>query len=539
MKKLFITLFVCILLLASTGAVSAAPGGIETLEFVPDEILVQFEPGTNAAAIAKFHRSQGASLKSEIPGIGVQVLRVQSGRVFEKVTSYEKNPNVVYAEPNYIRTLQEDPAVPDDPYFADQWALNNDKQTGGAADADIDWLEAYNTLTEETLGSVIIAVNDTGIDLDHPDLNDKLIPGWDFVDGDNVPADVPGSGPYGHGTHIAGIAAAETNNLEGIAGVAFGASTKLMPVRIFNENGRTTVDAISKGLTYAADNGADVINMSYGGYRYSRTEAKAVKYAWGKGAVLVAAAGNDATTLKSYPASYPQVIAVSATNHNDTLASYSNYGSWLSVAAPGGDESNWPYSGILSTYPDGYAWWGGTSMATPHVSGLAALLITQDPSRSNQEVRSIIEETADDLGSIGFDSIYGNGRINTFAAVQYGVVPPPPPPTPPPSEEEPMHVESITFSSKVAGPNKFLYTTVKVVDGNDSSLEGVEVKMTLSLDPNSSWSFSGVTGTDGTVTFSLRKAPVGIYTARVDNLIIMGYYWEQTQGEVSKDYILN
>jgi hypothetical protein len=176
-------------------------------------------------------------------------------------------------------------------------------------------------------------------------------------------------------------------------------------------------------------------------------------------------------------------------------------------------------------------------MAAPHVSGLAALLLAQDSSRSNEEVRSIIEDTADDLGSVGFDSVYGNGRINTYEAIQYGSAPPPPPP--PPTEEESMHVESITFSSKVAGPNKFLYTAVLVRDNNDNPLEGVEVKMTLSLVSVDSWSFSGITGADGIVTFSLRKAQVGTYSTTVTNLILTGYYWDKIQGVESADYTLN
>jgi thermitase len=538
MKKIFMVLFVFILLAISTGAVSAAPGSAETETFVPDEILVKFVPGTSAADTAMLHRSQGASLRSEIPGIGVQVLQVPYGRVPEKVAAYEKNPNVVYAEPNYIRNLQEGPAAPADPGFADQWALHNVGQTGGTLDADIDWLETYDALLGAALDSVIIAVIDTGVDLDHPDL--KLVPGWDIIGGDDDPSDegIPFESVYGHGTHVAGIAAAVTNNGMGVAGVAFDASIKVMPIRIFDANGRTTISAISNGLHYAADHGAKVINMSYGGIFRSRTEADAVRYAWNKGAVLVAAAGNDATTLKSYPAAYPEVMAVSATNHNDSLTSYSNYGSWLSVAAPGGDDSNWPYSGILSTYPDTYAWWGGTSMAAPHVSGLASLLFAQDPSRSNSEVRAIIEQTACDLGAVGFDSTYGYGRIDTLAAVQYGSESPPPPP-PPPSEEEPMHVESITFSSKAAGPNNFLYTTVLLKDSSDNPLEGAGVEMTLAHETGASWNFSGVTGADGTVTFSLRKAPAGNYSAMVKSLVLTGYYWDMTQGVESANYTLN
>ena len=471
-----VTLFAIALVLASTGVASAAPSVGKTAEFVPDQILVQFESGANAAEIAKFHRSQGISVVSEIPEIGIQVLKVPSGRILEKVAVYEKNPNVVYAEPNYIVMLQEVYAVPGDPYFEAQWALDNQGQTGGTKNADIDWLDAYNALLGQPMDSVIIAVNDTGIDLDHPDLN--LVGGWDMLDDDPDPSDEglpfdPAYPYYGHGTHVAGIAAAITDNEVGIAGVAFATSIKIMPVRVFDATGVTTMDVIAKGLIYAAEHGADVINMSYGYIPFpfgpSRTERSAIRYAYKKGTVLVAAAGNDSTTLKTYPAAYSEVIAVSATDQNDSLTDYSNYGSWLSVAAPGGDDTNGPYdptSWILSTYPateeDNCAWWGGTSMATPHVSGLAALLLSQDPSRSNQEVRSIIEETAYDLGADGFDNMYGYGRINAEAAVTYQVTPPPPPP----SE---LTVSSIEPTTMQAG------TTVGVTISGEGFVTGADV----------------------------------------------------------------
>ncbi len=432
-KRLIAGMVVVLALMVSLvgSGVTLAKGPTEDAEFVADEILVKFEPGTPAADIAKINRSQGARVKSEIPQIGVLVLKVPSGKVLDKVAAYEKNPNVVYAEPNYIRVLAPpDDAISGTPYgFDDQWALNNTGQTGGTADADIDWLEAYDALTANS--PVIIAVNDSGIDSIHSDLNDKLLilPGSDIIDGDDDPSDDPANPVYGHGTHTAGIAAAETNNGEGVAGVAFGTATQIMPVRIFDKNASTTIEAIVGGLVFAADNGADVINMSYGGTQRSKAERDAVKYAWSSGAVLVAAAGNlgeyiNAATWKNYPAAYDEVMAVSATTHSDTLAYYSSHGNWLSVAAPGGDMSETFLGGILSTYPESwYAWWSGTSMAAPHVSGLAGLLFVQDPTRSNSEVRSIIEATADDLGDAGFDGLYGYGRVNAYAAIQYGSPP--------------------------------------------------------------------------------------------------------------------
>ncbi len=479
--------FVCalsIVLLVGTGVVSAdAPNGSgaidSTAEFVSDEILVKFTPGTSAADIAKFNRSHGTTVKRELHQIGVKVLRVPSGRVLEKVAAYEKNPNVVYAEPNYIRQLEEGLSVPGDPGFTYQWALDNFGQFGGKPDADIDWLEAYDALSEVTLDSVIVAVNDSGIDPLHPDLYQKLLilPGSDIIGSDSDPTDgqAPSSPTYGHGTHVAGIAGADTDNGDGVAGVAFDVSTQIMPVRIFGDDGATTIDAICDGLAFAVDNGARVINMSYGGLFPSNAEADAVTYAWNNGAVLVAAAGNwgeygTLATWENYPAAYPEVIAVSATNDQDLLTYYSSYGSWLSVAAPGGDTSMTAYGGIVSTYPGAtYRWWSGTSMAAPHVSGLAALLFAQNPARTNQEVRSIIETTADDLGAPNFDIAYGHGRINVCSAVQYGA-----------TDEYTLTVSLDGSGSVTKNPDQATYLSGTVVG--------------LTATPDAGWSFSHWSG---------------------------------------------
>ncbi len=521
-KRLIAGMVVMLALMVSLvgSGVTLAKGPTEDAEFVADEILVKFEPGTPAADIAKINRSQGARVKSAIPQISVLVLKVASGKVLDKVAAYEKNPNVVYAEPNYIRVLAPpDDAISGTPYgFDDQWALNNTGQTGGTADADIDGLEAYDALTANS--PVIIAVNDSGIELIHSDLNDKLLilPGSDIIDGDDDPSDDPANPVYGHGTHTAGIAAAETNNGEGVAGVAFGTATQIMPVRIFDKNGTTTISAIVNGLVFAADNGANVINMSYGGFQRSKAERDAVKYAWNGGAVLVAAAGNygeyvNAATWKHYPAAYNEVIAVSATTHSDILAYYSSHGNWLSVAAPGGDMSETFLGGILSTYPEsGYAWWSGTSMATPHVSGLAGLLFAQDPTRSNAEVRSIIEATVDDLGDAGFDSLYGYGRINAYAAIQYGVTPPPPPP--PPTGE--VTVASIALNTIAAG------TTIDVTITGSGFVAGANVTFENGSGPTPTASNVVVSGDGTSITATVATKSGGpprnrVWDVRVTN----------------------
>jgi hypothetical protein len=210
---------------------------------------------------------------------------------------------------------------------------------------------------------------------------------------------------------VAGIAAAATDNGTGVAGVAF--NTSIMAIKAgYGETGNIAYSDIAWSLYYAADNGADVINLSVGGYSNASYLKDAADYAWSKGCVLVGAVGNNNSSNPFYPAAYESVMGVSATDRSDTRTSWSNHGSYVSVAAPG--------ASIYSTYwNDGstYNSLSGTSMAAPHVAGLAALLFAQDATRSNADVRSLIEHSAEDLGSDGWDEYYGFGRINAYQAV--------------------------------------------------------------------------------------------------------------------------
>ncbi|MCB0163934.1 MAG: peptidase S8 [Anaerolineae bacterium] len=260
---------------------------------------------------------------------------------------------------------------------------------------------------------VIVAVVDTGVDLDHPDLQANLISGRSFVSGTSSPDD-----DEGHGTHVAGIVAGVSNN-GGIIGVA--PNTSLMPVKVLDDQGSGWTYDIAAGVEWAVDNGANVINMSLGSVDDSSTLQAAVDYATNQGALLVAAGGNcgDAFYFLSgcdyqdqplYPAAYANVLAVASTNSSDNQSSFSNEGSYIEVAAPG--------SSIYSTYPSGaYATMSGTSMASPHVAGLAALIWSQNSDWTNQEVRAQIRNTAQDLGSSGWDSQFGYGRIDAEAAL--------------------------------------------------------------------------------------------------------------------------
>jgi len=268
---------------------------------------------------------------------------------------------------------------------------------------------------------VVVAVLDTGVDLTHPDLQEKLVAGYDFVHGDAGPSD-----DEGHGTHVAGIVAAHTNNSRGVAGVSW--QGKIMPVKVLNWRGQGTHTQIAQGIMWAADQGAQIINLSLGGENSSATLQNAVNYAYNKGALVVAAAGNyyQEGNPVFYPAAYPHVLAVAATGDEDEHASYSETGYYVDVAAPGGNpSSNWdsnPNHWIRSTYWRGagygeYAQVAGTSQAAPHVSGLAALIWSVSPSMSNDQVEQTIEETAVDLGSPGRDDVFGYGRIDAYRAV--------------------------------------------------------------------------------------------------------------------------
>lgn len=227
-----------------------------------------------------------------------------------------------------------------------------------------------------------------------------MINGYDFVDGDRNPNDA-----NGHGTHCAGIAAASTNNGIGIAGTAPNAS--IYAVRVLDASGSGSLNDVADGVVHAADNGAKVISLSLGSTGASSTLEDAVNYAWDKGSVVVAAAGNAGNTVKNYPAAYSNAIAVASTDRNDRKSSFSTYGSWVDVAAPGSD--------IYSTYPTNtYSSLSGTSMATPHVAGVAGLLASQG--KSNSSIRSAIQDSADKISGTG--NYWIHGRVNANNAVR-------------------------------------------------------------------------------------------------------------------------
>ncbi len=344
----------------------------------------------------------------------------------EKIAlEYSRISSVEYAEPNYyagIASSWGSRTDPDDQYFDQQWGLHNEGQTGGTADADIDAPEAWEI--ETGTSNIVIAMIDTGIDLDHEDLanniwvNDDEIPdnetdddgngfvddmnGWDFVNSDSAPQD-----DNGHGTHTSGIAAAETNNNQGTAGVCW--ECRLMSVKTLGDDGNGTYSDIVEGVDYAANNGADVINLSLGSLTYSQSLQDAITAAHDAGCVIVGAAGNFDVEDPFYPAACENVIAVAALDHNDVKYQLSGYGEWVDLAAPG--------ASIMSTaYHDAYSQWSGTSMAAPFVSGVAGLLFSYNSDWDNGSVEAQMLNTADSVDghNPSYAGLLGNGRVNAY-----------------------------------------------------------------------------------------------------------------------------
>lgn len=287
------------------------------------------------------------------------------------------------------------PILPNDPHYDKQWALEK-----------VDAPRAWNYATGE---NILIAILDTGTDLDHPDLADKV---RTDIDKDYINDDDEADDDEGHGTHVSGIAAATTNNGIGIAGLGW--ETMLLPIKVISaDNEGDSVD-LAEAIHYATDRGADVINMSLGGPEACPAEVQeAANYAYAKGVVLVAAAGNNGDNTEDFPANCTHVLGIAATNSTDNRSSYSNYGNHVSIAAPG--------SNIYSTQMGGgYGYKSGTSMSTPYAAGLAALLRARFPSYTPDQVASAILDNAEDLGATGWDEYYGCGRINAFQALAGG-----------------------------------------------------------------------------------------------------------------------
>ena len=370
----------------------------------PGQLIIKYKNDASLKADKKnITRDEGKLLKSQRNGLAL--IEVAENKLAEKMESLKQNSNIEYVVPNYIRTVAKFPDdVPNDPEYKNQWGLQN-----------INAPKAWTAIDNTSLKEVVVAVIDTGLDMEHEDLKDRLTKGYDFVDMDEDPS--PGPVNEEHATHVAGILAASTDNGIGIAGTAGTAPIKIMPIRVL-EAGSGDDFTIAQGITYAVDNGARVINMSLCGYGDSPLLTEACNYAFSKNVVVVAGAGNNAMDVNTfYPASIPGVITVSATDVNDTLAFFSNYGSSVELAAPGVE--------VLSSLPgDLYESYDGTSMSTPFVSAACALLISKNPLLSIIEVEQYLTDSAKDIGSTGKDESFGYGLLDLGNALNTTVITP-------------------------------------------------------------------------------------------------------------------
>lgn len=322
--------------------------------------------------------------------LGIYAVRVPEAQADEIMQSLSLRPDVRYAEPNYTVTAQD--TIPNDPGFPLQYALVNIRAP-----------QAWDITTGSS--AVTIAIIDSGVDLSHPELASKLLSGYDFVNGDAVPQD-----DNGHGTHVAGIAAAASNNGLGMAGVSWGA--RILPVKVLNALNSGTYANVAAGIVWATDQGAQVINLSLGGSSASLTLENAINYAASRGVALVAAAGNTSGAVL-YPARYPSVIAVANTNAANQRVPSSAFGPEIDLAAPG--------AGIYSlAIGGGYTTLGGTSMSAPHVSGALALLLSL-PGVSTGQARAWLEASALDIDAPGWDVFTGYGLIQLDAALLLAV----------------------------------------------------------------------------------------------------------------------
>lgn len=380
---------------------------------VPGQWVLRWKPGRHTEQL-KSLRSWGIqSLRGIGPeSLGLQVVQLPPGAAAEAsaLQKLKARSDLLWVEPLYLEHLppmQTEPAAPvqkhlpsgpNDPLFAQQYGLQLTQAPAG-------W-QIYAGQPQHFL-----AVIDSGIDLKHPDLAEKLLPGFDVIDQDDQPWD-----GYGHGTHCAGIAAAVSNNQVGIAGMA--PALKIMPIRVIGDNGIGDSADVAAGIIWAVDHGAKVLSMSLGGLMNPQVKREAVQYALDRDVLIVAAMGNNGKEMKAYPAATPGVLAVGASDAQDQRATFSQFGDWMSVSAPGVKILS-----ALPTYPHphkelNYGAVSGTSMATPAVAGAAALLRSRWPELSRAEVKAKIEAGTDDRGEPGFDPYYGHGRLNLAKVLQ-------------------------------------------------------------------------------------------------------------------------
>ena len=350
--------------------------------FAPGEVLVRYRSSATRRDIARLEASIAAQHSATIEGIGVRVLSVPPGAEERAIAALERSPHVKFAERNAVASASD--TIPNDPGWVNQWSAVKTRAPA-----------AWDVTTGSA--SVVVAVLDTGVDPTHPDLQGKLTAGRDFVNDDNDPSD-----DHGHGTAVAGIIGAVTNNSRGVAAYCW--ECRVMPVKVLGSGGAGWHSDIADGIAWAADNGARVINMSLAGASGTKTLESAIRYADRRGVVIVASAGNSGSTTPTYPAAYPEVIGVAGSNQYDTFYSWSNRGPWVDVAAPGSS-----YTTMLG---GSYGMFNGTSSAAPVVAGITGLAFSFAPGATSANVKWALFESAVNIG----DGV-AYGRVDTLGTL--------------------------------------------------------------------------------------------------------------------------
>jgi subtilisin family serine protease len=373
------------LLLAPLGALApgvapAVPPGMET-----GRLLLKVRPGADTGETLDEIARHGGRVVDRVDELNILVAEIPPGQAHAAKNALKRSPRFKFVEPE---ALHEPTYVPNDPLIGNEWHLTK-----------LELFAAWDLITGSP--SVPIAILDSGVDPSHPDLAGKLVPGWNCYSNDADTSDV-----YGHGTQVAGSAAAAGNNGIGVAGPAL--LNPIMPIRVTGTNGWASDSAIVKGLTWAADHGARVANLSFAGIHTSSSIQTAAQYFMSRGGLVTASAGNYNTDDGSNDT--PYVISVSATAGDDTRATWSSFGRYVDVAAPG--------VGIYTTSRGGgYSSASGTSFSAPVTAGVIGLIQAANPSLTPQQVEGFLEANADDKGSPGFDIYFGNGRVNARRAV--------------------------------------------------------------------------------------------------------------------------
>ncbi|MEM0254287.1 MAG: S8 family serine peptidase [Candidatus Bathyarchaeia archaeon] len=459
--SLMLSLTLAFMMILSIFAIEPAAGALDDAE-----LILRFKPGVRGDSGRRLLGALGLSVIDEIPQIRVLVIRVPGKALTQVINALRHNPMIDFVEENR-RVLVE--AIPNDPYYTKQWHL-------AKIEAPVAW--------DISVGSenVVIAILDSGVDPNHPDLAAKLLQGYNFYDNNYNTSDV-----YGHGTAVAGVAAAITNNGLGVAGIAW--QCLILPVRVTDPNGYTTFSLLSKGLVYAADYGAKVATISFRIYGGSALSS-AAKYFMDKGGLVVGAGGNTGEYCSDQD--NPYIISVSATTSTDTIASWSTYGPYIDLSAPG--------SSIYTTLRGGgYGSVSGTSFSTPLTAGLIALIFSANPSLTPQQVEQILKTTADDLGEPGYDVYYGWGRINAAKALTAAISAAAPlPDTTPPNVKITYPENGATVSGAI---------TVSVQASDNTAVSKVELYINgtlLAIDTEAPYEFYWDTSSERSGTYMLQ-----------------------------------